>query len=191
MKRFPWKSRRYPIIRDEYGRSARQQAFDYFAEGYRPAQIFKQELIPVPIETLFRYYEDWKKQKHRVSRSILRKYLKEKSEFSEKYIKMLADYFGVSEEQITIRMQKPWGITSLSKGELPDNRLYRIQSEVEERLEAALRLIYLGEQLCRNPPKQIKRFLAELIILRDNTTLTISRVKGQIEITKNSLDGER
>jgi len=104
---------------------------------------------------------------------------------------MLADYFGVSEEQLTIRMQKPWGITDLSKGELPDNRLYRIQSEVEERLEAALRLIYLGEQLGRNPPKQIKRFLAELITLRDNTTLTISRVKGQIEITKNSLDGER
>ena len=185
MKRFPWKSRKYPIIRDEYGRSARQQAFDYFAEGYRPAQIFKQELIPVPIETLFRYYEDWKKQKHRVPYSTLRKYMRKNPEFSEKYIKMLADYFEVSTQDIVLRIQKPWGITSLSKGELPDNRLYRIQSEVEERLEAALRLIYLGEQLCRNPPKQIKRLITEIVTLKDNTRLVIYKSKGQVIVRKD------
>ncbi len=49
------KPREYPIIRDEYGRSARQQAFALFTEGYRPAQIFKENLVPVPINILFRY----------------------------------------------------------------------------------------------------------------------------------------
>ena len=191
MKRFPWKSRKYTIIRDEYGRSARQQAFDYFAEGYRPAQIFKQGLIPVPIETLFRYFEDWKKQKHRTSLSIIKKYMKESPEFSEKYIKMLADYFEVSTQDIVLRLQKPWGIMRLTKGELPDNRLERSRSEAEELLEGALRVINFVQQFYGNSPKMIKRLITELITLRDNTTLTISRVKGQIEITKNSLDGER
>lgn len=191
MRVLSFKHRDYPIKRDEYGRSLRRQAFEFFNEGYRPAQVFKQNLVAASMKTLLRYFEDWKKQKHKISHAELKWYLKKHPEFSEKYVKDLADYFEVTPQDIILRIQKPWGISSLSKGELPDKRLYRIQSEVEERLEAALRLIYLGEQLCRNPPKQIKRFLAELITLRDNTTLTISRVKGQIEITKNGLDGER
>ena len=70
------KSREYPLIRDEYGRSARQQAFELFIGGYRPSQIFKEGLIPVSIKTLLRYFEDWKKQKHRVSRLLIRRIMK-------------------------------------------------------------------------------------------------------------------
>lgn len=189
MKLFPWKSRKYPIKYDEYGRSARQQAFELFGEGYRPAQICEENLIPVPIKTLFRYFEDWKKQKHRTSLSILKKYMKERPEFSEQYIKMLADYYEVPPEDIIVRMQKPWGITDLSKGELPDRRLYRIQSAVEERLELALRFIHFGERLCDNSPEQNKRLLQEIVTLKDNTTLTISKIKGQTMIRKERLQG--
>lgn len=183
------KSRKYPIIRDEYGRSTRRQAFDLFNEGYRPSQIFKENLIPVSMKTLFRYFEDWKKRKHKVSYSTLKRYLKGSPEFSEKYVKMLADYYGVSEEQIILRMQKPWGLSSLSKGELPDNRLYRIQSEIENRLEAALRLIYLAEKIYRNSPKQINQFIFEILALKDNTTMIISKVEGKIMIKKEKLQG--
>lgn len=185
MKRFPWKSRRYPIIRDEYGRSARQQAFDYFAEGYRPAQIFKQELIPVPIETLFRYYEDWKKQKHRVPYSTLRKYMRKNPEFSEQYITRLAEYFEVPKEKIIRRTQQPWGLMDLSKGELPDIKLERKQSEIEDRLEAALRLINFGDQFYGNSPKIINRLVTEIVLLRDNTRLVIYKSEGQISVRKD------
>ena len=182
-----FKRRDYPIKRDEYGRSARRQAFAFFSEGYRPSQVFKESLIPVSMKTLLRYFEDWKKQKHRMSRSILRRIMKKNPEFSDEFVKKLADYYGVSKEDIIIRMRKPWGITSLSKGELPDNRLYRIQSEVEERLEAALRLIYFAERLCHNPPEQNKRLLQEIVTLKDNTTLIISKLKGQTMIRKEKL----
>jgi len=57
------KSRKYPIKYDEYGRASRQQAFALFSEKYRPSQIFRENLIPVPLDTLFRYFEDWKKQR--------------------------------------------------------------------------------------------------------------------------------
>ena len=162
------KSREYPIIRDEYGRSARRQAFDLFIEGYRPSQIFKENLIPVSMKTLLRYFEDWKKQKHRTSRSVFRKIMMQNPEFTEKYVQMLADYFEVPPEDIIVRMQKPWGITDLSKGELPDRRLYRIQSAVEERLELALRFIHFGERLCDNSPEQNKRLLQEIVTLKDS-----------------------
>ena len=45
-------------------------------------------------------------------------------------------------EGIILRMQKPWGVMSLSKGELPDRRLYRIQSEIEDRLIYLIENIY-------------------------------------------------
>ena len=86
------KRREDPITRDEYGRSARRQAFDLFCKGYRPAQIFKENLVPVPQNTLFRYFEDWKKQKNRISRSILRKIMRNNPEFTEKYAQMLEYY---------------------------------------------------------------------------------------------------
>ena len=103
-------------------------------------------------------------------------------------MKKLADYYGVSEEEIILRMRKPWGITDLSKGELPDNRLYRIQSEVEERLEAALRLIYLGEHVCKNGPKQVTRLIWDIVTLANNTRLVIQKVGGQVVVEKGKLD---
>ena len=168
-----FKRRDYPIKRDEYGRSARQQAFDLFTEGYRPSKIFKENLIPVPIKTLFRYYEDWKKQKHRTSLSLIKKWIKEDREFSEKVIRMLADYFEVSPQDIILRLQKPWGIMRLTKGELPDKKLERSRNEAEERLEGALRLMYFTENIFRNPPRQIGRFIYEILTLTDNTAVTI------------------
>ncbi len=181
------KSREYPIIRDEYGRSLRQQAFELFSEGYRPSQVFKQNLVTASMKTLLRYFEGWKKQKHRASRSTLRKIMRKNPEFTEKYVQMLADYFEVLPEDVIVRLQKPWGIEQLTRGELPDNKLARLQSEKEVRLEAALRLIYFAERLCRNPPEQNKRLIQEIVLLKDNTTLIISNMEGKIMIRKEKL----
>lgn len=187
MVRIFHKRREYPIIRDESGRSARGQAFDLFTEDYRPSQISKEGLVPLSMKTLLRYFEDWKKQKHRTSRSIIKNLMKKNPEFSNEFVKKLADYFGVSAEQIILRMQKPWGITGLSKGELPDNRLYRKQSEAEGRLEAALRLIYLGEQVFHNNPEQVKQLIWDIITLKNNTRLVIQKTKGRVLVRKERL----
>jgi len=182
-----FKRRDYPIKRDEYGRSARRQAFDLFTEGYRPSQISKEDLVPVSVKTLFRYFEDWKKQKHRASRSLLRNLMKNNPEFTEKYVQMLADYFEVPPEDIMVRMQKPWGIEQLTRGELPDNRIVRLQSEKEIRLESALRLIYLAEQIFHNSPGQVKQLIWDIITLSNNTRLVIQKTKGQVLIRKEKL----
>ena len=182
-----FKRRDYPIKRDENGRSLRQQAFELFSEGYRPAQIFKGNLVAASMKTLLRYFEDWKKQKHRTSLSLIKKWLKENPEFSEKYIKMLADYYEVSPQDIVLRSQKPWGIMRLTKGELPDKKLERSRSEIEERLEGALRLMLFTEKIFRNPPRQVGRFIYEILTLTDNTAITISKAEGKIMIRKEKL----
>ena len=189
MPRIFHKSRKYPIIRDEYGRSLRHQAFDLFGEGYRPSRIFKEELIHAPMKTLLRYFEDWKKQRGKTSYSTLKRYLKESPEFSERYANTLANYFQVTPEDIILRWQRPWGIMQLAKGELPDNRLHRIQSGIEDRLEAALRLVYITEQLFHNSPKQLKELIWDIITLRNNTRLVIQKTKGQVLVRKERLQG--
>ena len=115
--------------------------------------------------------------------------MRENPQFTEKYVQMLADYFGVTPQDIILRIQKPWGIMRLTKGELPDNKLERSRSEVEDRLEGALRLIYLAENIYRNSPKHINRFFNEILTLENNTSLIISKVKGQIMIRKEKLQG--
>ncbi len=189
MVRIFHKQREYPIIRDEDGRSARRRAFALFTEGYRPSQVSREGLVPVSMKTLLRYFEDWKKQKHRASRSVFRKIMRGNPGSTEKYVQMLADYFEVPPEDIIIRLQKPWGIEQLTRSELPDLKLARLQSEKEVRLEAALRLIYFAERLYRNPPEQNRRLLQEIVLIKDNTTLIVSKVKGQIMIRKEKLQG--
>jgi len=183
------KSRKYPIITDESGRSARHQAFDLFTEGYRPSQIFKEGLVPISMKTLLRYFEDWKKQKHRIPRSLFREIMMGNPDSTEEYVQMLADYYEVPPEVIAIRLLKPWGIERLTKGELPDIKLERARSEAEHRLEGALRLIYLSEKIFRNSPEQINRLIFEILALGDNTRMTILKVEGKIMIKKEKFQG--
>ena len=142
------KSRKYPIKRDEFGQSARQQAFALFREGYRPSQIDKQEMIPVSINTLFRYYEDWKKlpQNFKLKYLIQKIRLKNDTEFSHKFVQELAEFLGMSWEEATTRLHQPWSLKQLLLGEWPNYRRQKTQSEQERRLKAALELICLHEK---------------------------------------------
>ena len=123
---------RFPIKRNENGRSARQRAFDLFSEGYRPAQVCK--MLPISLRTACRYFEDHKKSRHRVSYSAIRKWMKGHPEFSEAVIDMLATSLEMSREEVIDRIQKPWGLLRAMKGEWPDYRLERQRTGLEERL---------------------------------------------------------
>ena len=174
------RSRKFPIQRDEFGKSLRQRAFEAFDEEKRPMKVSR-ELHANP-KTVLRYFEAWKKRKQRLSYSTLRRHMRKNPKFSEKWIEMLADYFEVPREKIIRRMQQPWGLMDLSKGELPDKRLERTRSEIEARLEGALRLISLREHLYRNSPKEIKELLKRIVSLKDKTDLIVSHVNGKIII---------
>ncbi len=187
MRLFGKKSRKYPIKYDEYGRSARERAFELFIQGYQPSQIFKQGLLPVTRETLYRYFEDWKKLRHQVPYSILRKYMKKNPDFSEKWIETVSNYLGVTKGAVILRMQEPWGIMDICRGKLPDNKFEGNKSKVENRLEAALGLVFWGERLHGNPPEQIKDLITQIVGLEDNTMLTISKLNGKIELNTKKL----
>jgi uncharacterized protein YneF (UPF0154 family) len=163
MKIFNWRSRKYPVIRDEYGHSARKQAFDLFTSGHRPAQIYKKGMIPVKKLTLFRYFEDWKRLTHHVPYSSIRKLMRKNPEFNKDMIKTLADTFGMKTKEVVIRMQKPWGLMQAMQGQWPDYKLEKTQSEIENRFQAALKIISFVEKYEGKEPKQIHDLVKKLI----------------------------
>jgi len=156
------KSRKYPIKRDEYGRSARQRAFDTFDLGKRPAEV--SHLVGIGLRTVCRYFADWKKQpkdlelRYRIAKTAV----KIDSEFSEQTIKVLATGLGMSEEEVVMRLQKPWGLKQLLMGKWPNYGRERVQSEQESRLCAALNLVNYIE-FYGMPPKEIKKEIDKLI----------------------------
>jgi hypothetical protein len=101
------RTRKYPIKRDEYGKSARRRAFDTFDQGLRPAQVAL--LVNINLPTACRYFADWKKlpQKVEVRYRLAKAVHKSTREFSADTIKLMGAHLGMSEEEVVDRLQKP------------------------------------------------------------------------------------
>jgi len=67
--RFRNKGRKYPIKKDEYGRSARKRAFAAFNSGARPADVASE--VGISLQTACRYFSDWKKLPKNVGYTVV------------------------------------------------------------------------------------------------------------------------
>ena len=157
-----FRRRKHPIKRDENGRSARQHAFELFEAGQRPAQVCK--TLPMSFQTCCRYFQDYKRIRHKVPYTTIRRWMKEKPEFSEKVIGMLADSLEMPPEEVVTRLQKPWGLLEALKGKWTNYGLERERTEIEDRLMAALEVVKLAEIFGQKKPQFVRDTLRELII---------------------------
>jgi hypothetical protein len=139
------KPRKYPIKRDEYGRSARRRAFDAFDQGLRPAEVVP--LVNISLATACCYFIDWKKLPGNleVRYRLIKAGRKSSREFSAETIKLIGAHLGMSEDEVLEHLQKPWGLKQLLMGKWPNYCQEREQSEAEVRLRVALNLINLLE----------------------------------------------
>jgi hypothetical protein len=183
MRFLVWKWRKYPIKRDEEGRSLRQQAFELFDKECRPAEICKQQLVTASLKTLLRYYEDWKKTGGHASSRILQRVRKNNPDFTEQMIKTLSMLLEMPIEEVIKRMQRPWGLQQALRGQWPDYSLRREQRDVEARLMGGLRFIRMAK-LFQNSPYELAELLLQITMLKDNVKLEITRTEGQLVVTK-------
>jgi hypothetical protein len=155
------KRRRYPIRRDQSGRSLRQQAFELFDGGSRPSQIYKQKLIQASPRTLFRYFEDWKKENNRPSYSILKKAMRRDPGLTEDLLKELSKQMDMPIGEVIALTNQPWGMLQL-----------------------------FGEYLFGNSPEIVEALVADIILLRDNSRLEIRKEHGMISVTTRYRNGQ-
>lgn len=139
-KKVEKKSRKYPIKRDQYGKSARQRAFEYFNKGKRPAKVA--HLADISLRTACRYHADWKKQpKNFKMRYQLLKASTSNPKFRKELYKRLAIYLGLGETELAKELQKPYGLRQLLFKKWTQPVREDLLTPQEIRLAAALDLI--------------------------------------------------
>ncbi len=109
---FGKKRRRYPIKRDDYGKSARTRCFEMFEDGLPLPEIARRAGVSKP--TVYTYHSQWKKHPHMdVQLSYLNGLLRRENPERERTIELLARTLGISKEDLETALSKPYGLRSL------------------------------------------------------------------------------
>ena len=152
--------RRYLIQRDEHGRTARRRCFEHFDKGLRPSQVAKLETMK--FQTVCRYFADWKKMPKNLEDKyrLLKTLRKNNTGFSDNTIEALAEYLKLPEDEIILRLQKPWGLKQILMHKWPyPKQDDGVISEAEVRLKAAITLINIVESSELTPKEILNRLL--------------------------------
>ena len=102
------RSSRGKAILDKYGRSAREQAFEYFNEGKRPSQLPD---LGVRKATIYRYYQAWKHGGRRGPWGLLKKLLLRDLEARQ----LLAAHYGVPDDEVLEAVRRARNRSQLKK----------------------------------------------------------------------------
>ena len=108
--------RKYPIIRDERGKTARARCFESYDKGERPAEVAKK--LKISPKTAYQYHFQWKKlpKHYEEEYQALRKYLKERPEARNNIIRALSRELGMPEYKIKLWLESPWGLKQIKSG---------------------------------------------------------------------------
>ncbi len=161
IKRITTKSRKYPIRYDEYGISARKQAFELFDKGRMPEEVIQE--MNISLATAKRYYFQWKKLPKNMNASyrLLKSMLKSNSKMMQEMVESLAQKTGMTEDDVLAELQKPWAFRRLALGWWAEKIRISQRDAIMYRLKAAAGLIYLYEY-AGIPPQKILDALEKL-----------------------------
>jgi len=157
-----FRRRKHAVRRNAAGQSCRQRAFECFARGERPSQVYKS--IGIPARTAYRYFESFKKLKNQVPYSIVRQWLRDNPDFSEQAIALLTKSLDMPPQEVVVRLGRPWGLLKAMRGDWPNYRLERRQTVLEQRLAAALTVVQFCEIFGQRDPNFVKETLQQIII---------------------------
>ena len=123
------RSRKYPIKRDESGKSARSRAFKLFEDGIRFDEI--SEEVGIKIDTVYKYHQQWMKnrqieQQIKLAKELFKKTAPDRS----KNIDLVTSALRITPDELEAILAKPHGLRSLvtQKFRLPahDNMDHRL-----------------------------------------------------------------
>ena len=156
------KGRKYPIRRDETGRTARQRAFELFGLGYTIDKAAVE--VGISRETARRYRYDWAKRGKgwETRYYAIKKLMKRNPEISERTVDRLAQALGMTKEEVIRKLQQPWGLKRALLGRWPNRYLEGVRRGVEARLSAALDMVALA-QMGGTPAEELMSLLHDLV----------------------------
>ena len=106
------KRRKYPIIRDEKGKSARQRCFEMFEEQIPFKQIAA--ATGAKVDTVYRYHCQWSKNPEiETTIKYFKKQLNPLAPDRERQIELFAQVLGIPKEQFEIILHQPHGLRTV------------------------------------------------------------------------------
>jgi transposase len=195
VKKLMKKGRRHPIRRDQFGMTRRAWAFYYFDKGMSPAQAAHEAGITV--RTSRRYKAQWNKRTRNIEATykVLNNMREDDPKKFQSFVDLWAKEFGMAQEEVWERLQKPWGLLQLLGGKFPNYALERRRREAEADLDAALKFVKLMRIMGYTPDKideMIEEFIEKAlkrktIKAREDLTTTTSRPQAPSEFDKGSI----
>lgn len=133
--------RKYPIIKDEWGKSARARSFEAYDTGKRPVEVAR--ILGISPKTAYQYHYQWKKlPKHfEENYQVLKKRLKENSELREEIVQTISKNLGEPENKIRWWLQSPWGLKQIMSGEWRATQERKREIAEKKRTKTATKLI--------------------------------------------------
>jgi hypothetical protein len=144
------KSRKYPIQRDQLGKTLRTRCFELFDKGERPLEIAR--ILNIKKPTVQRYFRQWKKIDPNFDKqyAYIKEIFKKTAPDREKNVELFAQTLGIEKEQFEAILSQSHGLRRFLMGKL----YFPVQGEADHKLHIALVLaLLIADHLVRNGGK--------------------------------------
>jgi hypothetical protein len=186
------KTRKYPIIRDETGKSARQRCFEMFED-----QVSFKEIAAATgskIDTVYRYHRQWSKNPGIETRiKYFKKQLRPLAPDRERQIELFAQVLGISKEQFESILHQPHGLRRLFSGKI----YFPKQAEADHKCYLAMEIANLiSDHLLKNGGKledikyAFEHWMKENLINREEDDEDIKEENNNIAFTRKLIEAD-
>jgi hypothetical protein len=143
------KRRKYPIKRDENGKTARKRCFEMFQNKVPLPEIAK--TVGVKIDTVYKYHQQWARNPKIEQHLAYYKWILDKSAPDrERSKETAANLFGISKEQLDTILQKSYGLRRLLSGKI----YFPVQADAAHKRYIAMELaIIISDHLLKHGGK--------------------------------------
>ena len=132
------KGRRYPVKRDEAGKSARQRCFEMFEDKIPALEIAK--TVAVTLGTVHTYHKQWKNNPRlEAQHAYFKGLMNKKAPDFERNLDLVARFCGVQRDELDTMLRKPHGLRRMMMGKF----YFPVQAEADHKRTMALELAML------------------------------------------------
>ncbi len=116
--------------------------------------------------------------------------MKMNPDIKKEIVTALSEQLEMPVEEVIKRMGKPWGLVQYLRGQWPNPRLSREQSDVERRLSGSLWFLHFADMF-KNNLEQISELLVELSMMTENKKLEVTKEGGELIIKREDKKGSK
>jgi hypothetical protein len=186
------KRRKYPIIRDEKGKSARKRCFEMFEEQFPFEEIAA--ATGAKLDTVYRYHRQWSKNPEiETTIKYFKKLLNPLAPNRERQIELIAQVLGFSKEQVETTLRQPHGLRRLFSGKI----YFPKQAEADHKCYIAMEIANLiSDHLLKNGGKledvkyAFERWMKENKVYREEEDEDIKEENENIAFARKLIEAD-